>query len=118
VRDRQEWNRNLFRALTSKRLSRNKYFSKFSDTWFRSVHRRFRTAASLLGEAERLAEIPETRCWISREQPGSVLFHLHSPRLFYSRVVALQPYEWEWLLEQEPIQTLLEACKRLASSTG
>ena len=37
----------------------------------------------------------------------ALLFHMQSPRLSYKRVVALQPYEWEWLVQQEAIQALL-----------
>lgn len=115
--ERREWNRHLFHALTSKRLSRNKYFAKFSDGWFRAVHKRYRTVASLKREAERLAAVPETNCWISRES-DALLFHLQSPRLSYKRVVALQPHEWEWLIQHDEIQQLLRARSHAALRQG
>ena len=105
--DRQEWNRSLFETLTSNRLSRNKYFTKFTHDWFRAVHRRYRMVASLKTEAARLEAIPETLCWISNNGDG-LLFHLQCPRLGYKRVVALQPYEWEWLIQQKEIRILLK----------
>jgi hypothetical protein len=117
VDSRQEWDRSLFESLTSKRLSRNKYFAQFSTDWFRAVHRRFRVVASLKKDAERLGGMPETCCWIEREGEG-LLFHLQSPRLGYKRVVALQPYEWEWLARQEEIRTLLSADTRGARLGG
>lgn len=106
MNDRHDWNRSLFETLTSNKLSRNKYFTKFTNEWFRAVHRRFRVVASLKKDAQRLGTIPETMCWISTDGDG-LLFHLQSPRLSYTRVVALQPYEWEWLARQEEIRSLL-----------
>lgn len=103
---RQEWNRSLFETLTSNRLSRNKFFTQFTNEWFKAVHRRFRVVTSLKQDAGRLGSIPETHCWVSSEGDG-LLFHLQSPRLSYKRVVSLQPYEWEWLVRQKEIQTLL-----------
>jgi hypothetical protein len=108
VDDRQDWNRSLFQSLTSNRLSRNKYFTKFAAGWSRAVHRRFRVVASLKRDAERLGTVPDTNCWIRAEGDG-LWFHLQSPRLSYKRVVALQPYEWEWLAQQEAIRALLNA---------
>ena len=106
VNDRQEWNRSLFETLTSNRLSRNKYFAKFATGWSKAVHRRYRVVVSLRKEAARLGAIPETSCWISVDG-SAVLFHLQCPRLQYLRVVALQPYEWEWLGRQAEIKPLL-----------
>jgi hypothetical protein len=108
VNHRHDWNRTLFETLTSNRLSRNKYFTQFTNDWYKAVHRRFRVVASLKKEAERLGGIPDTNCWVSASADG-LLFHLQSPRLSYKRVVALQPYEWEWLVQQEAIQSLLSA---------
>lgn len=113
MESRHEWNRSLFESLTSQRLSRNKYFAEFAKDWFKAVHRRFRVVTSLKKDAARLGSIPETHCWISREGEG-LLFHLQSPRLGYKRVVALQPYEWEWLGRQEEIRSLLSADTRAA----
>jgi hypothetical protein len=115
--ERHEWKRNLFQALTSKRLSRNKYFAKFSDHWFRAVHKRYRVVASLKAEAGRLGAIPGTNCWISRDEHG-LHFHLHSPRMNYRRVVALQSYEWEWLIEQSEIQSLFRSGPQQALLQG
>jgi hypothetical protein len=106
VSHRLDWDRSLFETLTSNRLSRNKYFTQFNNAWFKAVHRRFRVVTSLRKDAERLGVIPDTNCWVS-ENGGGLLFHLQSPRLSYTRVVALQPYEWEWLVQQKEIQCLL-----------
>lgn len=114
---RQEWNRSLFETLTSNRLSRNKYFTQFTNDWFKAVHRRFRVVTSLKQDAGRLGSIPDTHCWISSEG-DDLLFHLQSPRLSYKRVVALQPYEWEWLVQQKEIQTLLNESGRSARLGG
>ena len=117
VNHRQDWDRTLFETLTTNRLSRNKYFTQFANEWFRAVHRRFRVVTSLKKDAERLGGIPETNCWISASS-GGLLFHLQSPRLSYKRVVALQPYEWEWLVQQEAIRSLLSAQTRDARLGG
>ena len=106
MNDRHDWNRSLFETLTSNKLSRNKYFTKFTNEWFKAVHRRYRVVASLKKDAERLGAIPETNCWVS-DDGDALLFHLQSPRLSYKRVVALQSYEWEWLGRQEAIRSLL-----------
>lgn len=113
VDDRQDWNRNLFQTLTSNKVSRNKYFTKFTGKWFRAVHKRYRVVASLKREAARLGAIPDSLCWISSNGDG-LLFHLRSPRLMYAREVALQSYEWEWLHQQEEVQSLLKEQPREA----
>lgn len=105
---RHEWNRTLFETLTSNRLSRNKFFEQFRNDWFKAVHRRYRVVSSLKLDAARLGSIPDTNCWVSANGDG-LLFHLQSPRLSYKRVVALQSYEWEWLVQQKEIQCLLSA---------
>lgn len=110
--DRHEWNRSLFETLTSNRLSRNKHYAQFANSWFKAVHRRFRVVASLKKDAERLGCIPDTNCWISDNNGDGLLFHLQSPRLSYKRVVVLQPYEWEWLARQEEIRSLLSDASR------
>jgi len=117
VDHRHEWDRTLFETLTSNRLSRNKYFAQFNNDWFKAVHRRYRVVASVKKDAERLGTIPETNCWISSSADG-LLFHLQSPRLSYKRVVALQPYEWEWLVQQKAIQLLLSANSEAALLGG
>jgi hypothetical protein len=117
VDHRGEWDRTLFESLTSNSLSRNKYFTQFANHWFRAVHRRFRVVSSLKKDAQRLGSIPETNCWVCEEGDGLV-FHLQSPRLSYKRVVALQPYEWEWLVRQKEIQSLLSANPRNALLDG
>ncbi|MDH5751267.1 MAG: hypothetical protein OEZ59_02460 [Deltaproteobacteria bacterium] len=105
--DRREIVKGLFGALTAKKLSRNKNFASFSDKWSRKVHRRFQVVSSLLRDAGRLAGLEGTACWISSGE-DSVRFHLDSPRLYYSRVVALQHHEWEWLAGHSEIQNLLQ----------
>lgn len=117
VENRRDWDRTVFETLTSNRLSRNKYFAQFANRWFKAVHRRFRVVASLKKDAQRLGSIPDTNCWISGEGEGLV-FHLQSPRLSYSRAVALRPYEWEWLGRQQEIQSLLSANPRNAVLGG
>ena len=108
MKDRQSRNRNIFKALTSRAVSRNKDFARFSDTWVRTVHRRFQVVSSLVRDAGRLGGIPETRCWIFR-QDEAVQFHLTCPRLLYSRIVTLQSHEWEWLIQQQEIQALIQS---------
>ena len=108
---RQEWNRQLFESLTSNRLSRNKYFSQFTNDWFNAVHKRFRIVASLKKEAGRLGSLAGTVCWISNNGEGPI-FHLKSTPLKYSREVPLQNYEWDWLAEQEEIRSLLQSNPR------
>jgi hypothetical protein len=98
----------LFRALTLRQLSRNKYFASFTSAAFRRVHRRYRVVRALRAEAERLAGIPGSSCRV--KQGGGVLqVRLESPRLQYWREVELLPYEWEWLEEQAGIRSLLAA---------
>lgn len=105
----------MFQTLTSNRLSRNKYFTQFSNQWFKAVHRRYRIVTSLKNEAARLGSLPGTQCWISHNGDSTVRqlhFHLRSPRLNYSRVVALELYEWEWLEQQKEIRLLMQAQAR------
>ena len=106
--DLQNRNRNIFKALTSRAVSRNKDFARFSDSWVRTVHRRYQVVSSLVRDAGRLGGIPETHCWI-RHQDEVMQFHLTCPRLLYSRVVTLQPHEWEWLIQQQEIQALYKS---------
>lgn len=118
--DRQAWNRTLFETLTSNQVSRNKYFTKFTNKWFKAVHRRYRTVVSLKREAGRLAAIPDSSCGISNEGEGAVVqvvFTLESPRLGYTRTVTLETYEWEWLQQQQEVQSLLQG-KPLKALTG
>ncbi len=107
MEEKSEWMRQFFKALTSKQISRNKDFAAFSHGWARFVHRRFRVIDALRGEAEKLAKIPGTTCWIT-ENEGALFFHLRCPRMHYRRKIALQNYEWEWLGQQDGIQSLLE----------
>lgn len=111
MEERAEWMRNLFKALTSKQISRNKNFATFSRGWSRLVHKRYQVVAALKQETERLGKIPGTSCWVS-EDDSELFFHLDCPRMQYSRKIALQGYEWEWLGQQSSVQTLLKA-KRL-----
>ena len=106
MEERTEWMRNMFNALTSKSISRNKNFNLFTSGWPRKVFYRFRTVCALQKEAERLAQIPGSRCWV--EHRGEKLdFHLSCPSLLYERTVPLSSYEWDWLGRQEGIQALL-----------
>ena len=107
MEERTEWMRHLFNALTSKQISRNRHFATFSKGWSRLVHKRYRAVDALRNEADRLARIPGTSCWVS-ENEGKLYFHLQCPRLHYERVVALLGYEWEWLGQQSSIQALLK----------
>ena len=107
MEERTEWMRQFFKALTSKEISRNKNFTAFAGGWARFVHRRFRVMDALRGEAEKLALIPGTTCWIT-EKEGDLYFHLKCPRMHYQRIVALQSYEWEWLGQQSGVQALLD----------
>lgn len=104
--ERREWMRGLFEALTSKRLSRNRYFASFERGWAKVVHRRYRIVRALKAEAERLAGIPDSFCRVVPAVEG-VQFSLHSPRLRYRRDIALFPHEWEWLNQQAEVQQLL-----------
>lgn len=116
---RGDWNRNLFESLTSNRVSRNKYFTQFTDVWFKAVHKRYRIVISLKREAGRLGGLQGTRCWISEDddpQGFDLLFHLQSPRLSYTRSVALQSYEWDWLVQQDEVRALLQSQPREALS--
>jgi|SRR5690349_4567238 len=104
--ERREWMRSLFEALTSKRLSRNKYFASFERGWAKVVHRRFRIVRALKVDAERLAGIPDSFCRVETAAEG-VQFSLHSPRMRYRRDIVLLPHEWEWLHRQDGVQQLL-----------
>lgn len=106
MEERTEWMRHLFKALTSKQVSRNKNFAAFTNGWSRLVHHRYQVVEALRHEAERLAHIPGTSCWVS-EDNGELQFHLQCPRMHYKRVVVLSGYEWEWLGRQSSVQGLL-----------
>lgn len=106
----------LFRALTLRQVSRNKYFASFSYEGFMRVHRRFRVVRSLQVEAERLVEIPGSSCRV-RQRAGVLQVRLESPRLQYRREVALLPYEWEWLEGQAGIRSLLAAAATQGADT-
>jgi hypothetical protein len=105
----------LFRALTLRQVSRNRYFASFTYAVYRRVHRRYRVVRALRAEAERLAGIPGSFCRV-RSGAGVLQVRLESPRLQYRREVALLPYEWEWLAEQAGIQFLLAAAAQGAES--
>lgn len=115
--ERGEWNRQLFETLTSNRVSRNKYYAQFANESYKAVHSRYRVVTSLKREAGRLAKVHDTGCWVAREGE-QLLFHLHSPRLFYKRAVALEHHEWEWLHAQQEIQTLLGTTQQTALSAS
>lgn len=115
--EQREWMRNLFEALTSKRLSRNKYFASFERGWAKVVHRRFRIVRALKVDAERLAGIPDSFCCVQTAAEG-VQFSLHSPRMQYRREVVLFPHEWEWLHRQAEVQQLLRTAAHAPALTG
>ena len=98
----------LFRALTLRQVSRNKYFASFTYAGYRYVHRRYRVVRSLQAEADRLAGVPGSSCSVQLDE-GMLQLRMESPRLQYRREVALLPYEWEWLEEQAGIRFLLAA---------
>lgn len=100
--------RSLFQALTSQRLSRNRYFASFERGWARAVHRRFRIVRALKADAERLAGIPDSYCRIETA-PEGVQLSLYSPRMGYRRKAILFHHEWEWLNRQVEVQHLLRA---------
>jgi len=104
--EKNEWTRNLFNALTTKQVSRNKNFSLFTSGWRKQVFRRFRIVCALRREAERLGRIPGSRCWVDHNQDG-LHFHLSCPSLKYRRIVPLNNHEWEWLGSQRCVQDLL-----------
>jgi hypothetical protein len=107
MEERTEWMRHFFKALTSKKISRNKNFAAFTKGWARFVHRRYRVMDALRSEVERLGRIPGTTCWVSEEN-GGLYFHLQCPRMHYKRIIALEGYEWEWLGQQSGVQALLD----------
>lgn len=107
MEERAEWMRNLFKALTTKQISRNKNFATFSRSWSRLVHRRYKVVDALKQEADRLAKIPGTSCWVSGSE-GELFFHMQCPRMQYARTVALHGYEWEWLGQQSGVQSILK----------
>jgi len=106
MEEKTEWMRNMFTALTSKQISRNKNFSLFASGWQKQVFRRFRIVCALQREAERLAQVPGSQCWVDHNSEG-LQFHLDCPALRYSRVVPLQNYEWEWLGQQRGVREML-----------
>lgn len=101
-----EWSRNLFQALATEKISRNKQFAYFSSGRPKAILARFRTVRALRQEAQRLGAIPGTYCWVGNNGNG-LDFHLECPKMRYKRVVALNGFEWEWLGGQEGIQRLL-----------
>jgi len=105
--EHQDWDRAMFQALTSRALSRNKYYATFAQGMFRAIHRRFRTVDGLRREAERLAALPGSTCRISEDGEGLRL-HLNAPMLSYRREIDLRAHEWDWLTQQEGIRKLLE----------
>ena len=107
MEERTEWMRNLFKALTTKQISRNKNFATFSRGWSRQVHKRYQVVEALKREIDRLAKLPGTSCWVSQDS-GKLFFHLECPRMQYARKIALHGYEWEWLGEQSSVQSLLK----------
>ena len=104
--EKNEWMRNMFTALSTKQISRNKNFTLLASGWHRQVFRRFRIVCALQREAERLSEIPGSQCWVNHDKDG-LHFHLSCPALQYQRVVPLHSHEWEWLGRQRGVQDLL-----------
>lgn len=111
----------LFERLTSSLVSRNKYYTKFTNDGFRAVHRRYRVVSSLKKEAGKLAIDTNSVCWITSDG-NDIVFHMESPQLFYKRAVALKHHEWEWLLQQQEVRQLLKESslntRSLQQSTG
>lgn len=111
--EQREWERNLFEALASQRVSRNRHFAEFAGGWFRAVHRRWRTMRAVRRDAERLAGVEDSTCEVS-DHGEDLLVRLRSPRLAYSREVVVRPHEWEWLVRHEAVQVLLKAAPHRA----
>lgn len=102
----EDWRRELFLALTTRRVSRNRFPETFAQGWSRDVHRRFQTLRALQRDAERLEGLEGTSCWITEHADGR-RFHLRCPALHYMRMVAVHAYELEWLMAQRAVRALL-----------
>ena len=103
----EEWRRNLFQALASQSISRNKFPDAFAQGWTKDVHRRFQNLRALKRDAEKFGGYAGTVCWVSRGDQG-LRFHLHCPQLLYTRAVAVHNYELEWLIAQQGVRSLLD----------
>jgi len=106
MEERLEWMRNLFEALSSNSLSRNKHYHALSGGWARSVHKRARTVFALKHEARRLQHLPDAQCWVSSGEDG-LRFHMRCPGMNYQRIVAVYGYELDWLMRQDEVRRLL-----------
>jgi len=106
--DHEQWRRELFLALSQAQVSRNKFPETFAQGWSREVHRRFKRVSSIKREAERLADVPGTACWVAPDGEDGLEFHLECPPLQYRRVIAVERHELEWLVAQSQIRTLLD----------
>ena len=103
----EDWRRDLFQALTTQRVSRNRFPDTFAQGWSREVHRRFQTLRALKRDAERLQDIEGTLCWVTEHAEGR-RFHLRCPALRYTRMVTVHEYELEWLMAQCAVRALLK----------
>ncbi len=108
--ERHEGMRNIFKALTSRTLSRNNNFAAFVQGWSRTVHRRFRVVQALARDAERLSGLDGTTCSVIQDAPDLRL-RLSCEALQYRRTVVLRDYEWQWLQEQPGVRSLLLAAR-------
>ena len=117
MEERLEWMRNLFDALSSQSLSRNKHYHALSSGWARTVHQRARTVFALRDEARRLQDLPEASCWVSSDDDG-LHFHLDCPPMRYQRVVTVHGYELDWLMRQDEVQRLLVTSSLEPSPAG
>ena len=106
--DRTEGMRNIFAALASKKMSRNKFPGTFSQGWAKQIHRRFKIVESIVTEAKRLAVIPGTACSVLPHE-DRFRFFLQNDRMQYKRESILYDFEWHWLSRQETIQQLISA---------
>jgi len=103
----EDWRRDLFEALTTRRVSRNRFPEAFAQGWSRDVHRRFQTLRALERDAVRLRDIEGTLCWITEHAEGR-RFHLRCPALQYTRVVSVHEYELAWLMARGAVRALLK----------
>lgn len=105
--DQYQWRRDLFKALTTAQVSRNRFPETFSQGWSREAHKRYKRVNGLRLEVERLASVPGTTCWFTSGTDG-LEFHLDCPPLQYKRVMNVEKFELEWLVTHDDIRALLD----------
>lgn len=103
----EDWHRELFQALVSREISRNKFPETFAHGWSKIVHHRLQTIRALERDANRMAALDGTICWVSSGEDG-LRFHLKCPKLSYTRTMAVRGYELEWLMAQQGVGSLLD----------